>query len=314
MFINHKDLPIEVVIKRAKINKDHFLAKSRLEFVVDETEVTLVGSSYGRDKNLCIEKSKSEIIERFFSHKLIATDKLFQSRSLIPSEFYQSKSFKQNQVTLGNGVDATGLSFNIKKYAELHAVSEVIERHWLASIWYKNVALNLLECHKHQGHELIILCLLYFDIPLIIAVICDDTRGLLFCGSALKSDFNESKIHSINEAYMLYEGYILKELSTNNNYLTRSQERISSLNRGMFNKQISHFYSLIKSKNSQRTFQKSYNISSIIEISNLKIADFYFIDFYQSGNKGVVRALNLNALSPKKLRGKQKEIIEDPFY
>lgn len=314
MFINHEDLPIEIVTRKGLINKNCFLVKSRLEFIVDGIEIALIGSSYGKDKNLCVEKSKNEIIERFYSHRLIASGELFKSRNLAHLKDNLPKFFKRSQVTLGSGVDATGLSFNTKEYADSHAISEVIERHWLANIWYKRVALMILERHKLYSHELLVLCLSDFDVPFVIAVVCDEKRKLLFCGSAIKNNFQDSKNHSVSEAYMLYEGYLAKKSYATDNQITKSQIRISSLNETVFNNQVSHLNSLIKTGNNIKYFHNSYSITHIIEASNLKVSDFYIIDFYQSNDKNVVKAINLNALSPKRVRKNQKKITEDPFY
>lgn len=314
MIINHKDLPIEFVSSKGKIKKNHFLVKARLEFIIDNIEITLVGSSFGSEEDICIEKAKSEIIERFYSHKFIATNEFYSSRQYIPIEINKIQKFRNNQVTLGNDIDATGLSFHTKENAEKHAIKEIIERHWLSKVWYENEGLILIEHIHYQDYELMILALDKYDIPFTIAAIINKGKKILFCGSSLKSNYLDSKNHSTNEAYMLYEGYLEQDPYSPNIAVTKSQKRIATLNRTIFDSQLAHLKSMIKSPDNQIVSDNEYDLTHIINISTLNIYDFYIIDFYKFQNQRVVRVINNNTLSLKILRDKRKSFLQDPFY
>lgn len=313
MLINHADLPIETHERKGVLKKDFFFVKARLEFTIGNNDVVLIGSSYGNHRTNCLTRAKNEIIERFYSHKFVLSNTSFNSRCFVLTQPKQYKIFKKEQVAIGYVADATGLAFNIKEEAETHAICEIIERHWLTKVWYDNEPLNLIEFQEFQDHNLMVLSLANYDVPLIIAIIIDKDRNLLLCGSGVKKNFETSKIHSLNEVYMLYEGYL--EITENNCFpITKSHSRILSLSSDIFRLQENHLHSLIISKHSILSANKNYALLEIISKSKLTASDFFIIDFYKFENKSVVRAINTNTLSLKATREGRKNFFGDPFY
>ncbi|MBX9703199.1 MAG: YcaO-like family protein [Silvanigrellaceae bacterium] len=315
-------IPLKTIVNRSQIFPDFFLAKSGVKFSTFSGRSKLIsGFGFSKNEDQAINSSKFEALEHFyatydFNQNYIKKKNNFRGVNLKNNEL---RDFVPSEVVLGpvpleigKSADANGLGCHTSyEKAVEHGILEMIERHFLAQVWYGPMSVvEIPEIHSIISQFRIRLFTPSTSfVPMAIAVIYNLQDGIWALGSAVRLSMERAIEHAIQEAMMLIES------SSNEKGFSYSEEieqRILSLRNTNLSKLRKEFFESKITECKKGLLSMYMQLDEIIALT-FDASKIWIIDFFKSKELNVIRAICPIAKNPRWLRACKLDIPNDPF-
>lgn len=316
-------IPVRTIAHSSQFFPDFFLAKSGLKYKNNsEKSRLLCGFGFSKNKEQAIHSSQFETIEHFYATYDAHQDHIKKNTFFTGVNFTTSteKTFLPSETVLGpvpkeigNSADANGLGCHTSyERAVEHAILEIIERHFLAQIWYGPLMISeIADAHTTLTHFRIRLFTPHTPIvPMAIAVVDDLQNGIWALGSAARLNMEAAITHAVQEAMMLIEGSLIEKGTS---YSENIEQRILSLRNKNLSLLREKFFISKTIKPKQRLVPFHMPLNEIAHLSLGNTNDIWIIDLLKSEKLNVVRALCPTAQNPRWSRVKNLPVPYDPF-
>ncbi|NET44743.1 hypothetical protein [Okeania sp. SIO2B3] len=275
---------------------------------------------FGHSGKKCFDEailiSRIEILERVMASPLanLSMKPLLFSNYLDPTV---TRIMLAKDYLIRNGnplIGTTGLGAHSKSnLAEQHAILEMLERHILCEIWYKDRKIRKIGSRENLPLEYFIDYYTTLQAsPFILAVLQNKNLPIFLCGSSLKENQSDALMSSRIEALMLAGNFLCKSSSdTSNNIL--SLKRMRNLCTSAVLNKLRYF--LIKVSNLPPTkinYQK-YDIMEICKAIQFPFETIYTCPIKKRQSLILYRAYSSYALTKEKSRIQYPYLEEDPF-
>lgn len=314
-------VPLKTLISISSKSKNYFLAKSGICVKSEHCDTYAYGFGFNKVQEHAKIASQFETLEHLWAtYAFHCSKKKFNGNSFVMP--MKSRVFSPSEVLISSiitpgekSADANGLGCHpVKDLAVNHAVLELIERHLLAEIWYGDglvleIKEKILSCE--DDWEVRFYTSFDFEVPLAIAIVSNQDKGVWVLGSALKETLLRSLEHAKNEALMLLESAYIEDGIA---YSKDIENRLSSLkNKYFFQRREDHFMSKIVNKNSTIDATKKFLTNEIID-KVLGINPLWIVNLFDGARFSVVRAICDAAKNPRWLRHLHSKAFPlDPF-
>ncbi len=310
---------INTVTRNSLIPKGYFVSKSGL--ILENFKGNLIfigGFSVNKNKRMAEKISKYEVLERCYCYYDFHLDpnKKFKLINYFNSKVAGELNIQDVLIgPLPDGIsskDSNGVAFHFKSYgADKNAIFEVIERHILYKIWYGDWNVIKIYKKKKSGNKILQIrytCFTPYLIPFALSII--KMGDVLVYGSAVRSSFQEAIQKADNEAYMILDGILRRDMGICNSERTR--KKLQSLrNSYLARKREKHFNEKIINKKVRLNLKKKYSIREIIANLGWKKEEVSITRIYESHEGSVSRAIIKNAISVLSVERSDK--VPDPF-
>jgi hypothetical protein len=315
-------IPIKTFVNKSQIFPGFFLAKSGIKFSNDSGKSRLIrGFGFSKNKEQAVISSQFETLEHFyatydFNQNFIKKENVFRGlnlkngaeRAFVPSEVVLGPLSAE----IGKVADANGLGCHIfYERAVEHGILEIIERHFLAQIWYgSTLVVEIPEiCSIISSFRIRVFTPYIPSVPMAIAIIDNLQDGIWALGSAARISMEEAIEHAIQEAMMLIESSSIEK----GFYYSKEIEcRILSLRNRNMSKLRKEFFESKITKCEKQLFQLHMQLDKMISFI-LDLEEIWIVDFFKSEKLNVIRAVCAAAKNPRWLRTCNLIIPEDPF-
>lgn len=320
------NIPINSLSRICKADSSYFIGKSGVYVQNWEGKKQLyIGFSIAKNKDVAIDGSKFELLERLLATYDLNKIKLKNSPFLKLIQWSTGRDFGTlyaTEVILENSPlgtpklkDASGLGLHTSfEKASEHAVFELLERHILCKIWYKNdTQIFLLDKYIHLNYTFSFYSICsHQNIPFSLCLITDINNGIFITGSAFSYSLPQAIDKSKLEGLMLLDSFLNKD----NGFAQSSKARIySTRDKKFFSDRYAHLTSKIVEKRYSDCLDVIADLKNICDEINLNIDDILVSPIYSENELIVVRAISPHSLKLPDMRESEYALCVpmDPF-
>lgn len=315
-------IPLKTIVNRSQIFPNFFLAKSGVKFRNSFGKSRLIsGFGFSKNQKQAVNSSQFETLEHFYATYDFHQDCVKKENALkgINLKYGTERDFEPHEVFLGpiplqvgKAADANGLGCHpyYEKAVE-HGILEIIERHFLAQIWYGSMLVveipEKAAISSHFHIRLFTPCTSY--VPMAIAIVYDLKSGIWALGSAVRLSMERAIEHAIQEAMMLTES---ASIEGGVSYSDEIEQRILSLRNNDMSRLRNEFFESKITKREKGLLLLSMQLEEIITLT-LNVSEVWIVNFLNSEKLNVIRAICPIAKNPRWLRACNLGVPDDPF-
>jgi len=318
-------IPINTIVRQSKVDDRYYVAKSGVNFYNWQGIKGFFGGFYiSENKEIAIKVSKIEVLERLYAlydlnKQKLNTDKFIKKLSWpdlvhIGTVNPRDVLFGESPFGESNLRDASGLGASKDLIsASIHAVFELLERHWLAKIWYEDAFLIQIRPTLEVKENF---CLNLYTVdcpnpmPFVVACITSKDSTLFLCGSAVSNKLTDSIHKATMEAYLLLDSF----LSGDKGICQSNKERLLSLQKKEFSLLRESF---VKKKVRHIIDMDNFEMDNMLiqKLTLGSINNIFICPITEKADFCVVRAISQEALKLPEVRKRYNghDIPFDPF-